>query len=62
MIYSGQLIRRGALAYRYFPVWLELVLAPLFVLLHMVIRRAVEASTRNILAAASQHVKGEMTQ
>ena len=44
---------------RYFSVWLELLLAPLFVLLHMLIRRAVEASTRKILAAASQNVKRE---
>ena len=55
-------MRGGALARRYFPVWLELLLAPLFVLLHMVIRRAVEASTRKILAAASHELKGEKTQ
>ncbi len=37
---------------RYFPAWLEFFLAPLSVLLHTIIRRAVEASTRKILTAA----------
>ena len=37
---------------RYFPAWLEFLFAPLFVLLHMVIRRALQASTKKILAAA----------
>ena len=44
---------------RYFPTWLEFFMAPLFVLLHMAIRRAVEASTSKILAAAAQTVKQE---
>ena len=52
-------MRRGTSSHRYFSVWLEVLLAPLFVLMHRVIRRAVEASTRNILAAASQDVKGK---
>jgi hypothetical protein len=37
---------------RFYPVWLELLLAPLFVLLHTLVRRAMEASTRKILAEA----------
>ena len=38
---------------RYYPVWLEFLLAPLLVLLHAVIRRAMEASTKQILAEAA---------
>ncbi|EIE20459.1 NAD(P)-binding protein [Coccomyxa subellipsoidea C-169] len=37
---------------RYYPASLEFFLAPLFVLLHTIIRRAVEASTRKVLTAA----------
>ena len=47
------------MASRYFATWLEFFMAPLFVLLHMGIRRAVEASTSKILAAAAQNVKQE---
>ncbi len=42
----------AATSERYFPTWLDFLLAPLFVLLHMIIRRALEASTKKILAAA----------
>ncbi|CAL8465071.1 g4606 [Coccomyxa elongata] len=42
----------AATSARYFPTWLEFLLAPLFVLLHMIIRRALEASTKKILGAA----------
>ena len=36
---------------RYYPAWMEFLLAPLFVLVHALIRRAVEASTKKILTA-----------
>lgn len=39
----------GASSPRYFSVWIEFLCAPLFVLLHVLIRRAVESSTRKIL-------------
>ena len=39
---------------RYYPVWLEFLLAPLCVLLHAMIRRAMEASTRTILSSAAK--------
>lgn len=55
---SRWLLRCQTSAHRYFSVWLELLLAPVLVLLHMVIRRAVEASARKILATASQFMKG----
>lgn len=35
---------------RFYPVWLECLLAPAFVLVHWAIRRAVEAATRRVLA------------
>ena len=38
---------------RFYPVWLEFLLAPLFVVLHAIVRRALEASTRRILAEAA---------
>ncbi|CAK0787278.1 hypothetical protein CVIRNUC_010496 [Coccomyxa viridis] len=42
---------------RYFPVWLELLLAPLFVLLHLLIRRAVESSTSKVVAEIASTAK-----
>ncbi|KAK9917359.1 hypothetical protein WJX75_003521 [Coccomyxa subellipsoidea] len=36
---------------RYYPAWMEFLLAPLFVLVHALIRRGVEASTKKILTA-----------
>lgn len=38
---------------RYYPAWLEFLLAPLFVVLHAIIRRAMEASARKILSEAA---------
>lgn len=46
---------------RYYSAWIEFLLAPLFVLLHTVIRRAVEASTRKILAEAAVQPPGSST-
>lgn len=43
----------AACSARFYPVWLELLLAPLFVVLHALVRRALEASTRRILAEAA---------
>ena len=40
----------AAISARYYPVWLECLLAPAFVLVHWAIRRAVEAATRRVLA------------
>ena len=36
----------AACSARFYPVWLELLLAPLFVALHTLVRRALEAATR----------------
>ena len=40
----------AATSARFYPVWLECLLAPAFVLMHWAIRRAVEAATRRVLA------------
>ena len=53
----GMFVRRRLPLRRYFPVWLELLLAPLFVLLHLLIRRAVESSTGKVLAEVASTAK-----
>lgn len=40
----------AAVSARFYPLWLELLAAPAFVLLHWAVRLAVEAATRRVLA------------
>ena len=51
----------AATSARFYPVWLECLLAPAFVLVHWAIRRAVEAATRRVLAPASAPNQAHVT-